>query len=251
VAAFYLPGGIPVYSYSILLGLGTGIGLAWVVLSSPRKQAHDRLTAGLWVLFGGLLGARAVFVALNWPYFQVHPGESALFFLGGLAWPGALAGGLLALGIYAWINHLPLSSLADALLPLAAGLAVSAWLGCWLEGCAYGPATNAWWGLPGRDEWGATALRVPTQLLGALLSLLIIGLLDWAQKRLHRSGLAAALALLGLSLELLGLSFLRADPAPLWNGIRLEAWAAVVFAGIAGAAILFTSLQHFGARERG
>jgi len=251
VAAFYLPGGVPVYGYSILLGLGTGIGLAWVVLSSPRKEAHNRLTAGLWVLFGGLLGARTVFVVLNWPYFQAHPGESALFFLGGLAWPGALAGGLLALGIYAWINHQPVRSLADALLPLAAGLAVSAWLGCWLEGCAYGPATNAWWGLPGKDEWGAAAQRIPTQLLGALLTLLVIGLLDWGQKRFDRSGLAAALALMGLSLELFGLSFLRADPAPLWNGVRLDAWAALVFAGIAGVAIIITSLQHNEARERG
>jgi phosphatidylglycerol:prolipoprotein diacylglycerol transferase len=251
VAAFYLPGGIPVYGYSILLGLGTGIGLAWVVMSSPRRQAHNRLTAGIWFLFGGLLGARAVFVALNWPYFQAHPGESLLVFLGGLAWPGALAGGFLALGIYAWLNHLPLGSLADALVPLAAALAVSAWLGCWWDGCAYGPATSAWWGLPGRDEWGAAAQRVPTQLLGALLTLLVIGLLDWGQKRLHRSGLAATLALLGLSLELFGLSFLRADPAPLWNGVRLEAWAALVFAGIAGVAIIITSLQHNEARERG
>jgi len=251
MAAFYLPGGVPVFGFSILLGLGAGIGLAWVVLSSPRKQAHNRLTAGLWVLFGGLLGARVVFVTLNWPYFQAHLGESVLFFLGGLAWPGALAGGLLALGIYAWINHLPLRSLADAILPLVAGLAVSAWLGCWLEGCAYGPATNAWWGLPGKDEWGAAAQRVPTQLLGALMTLLVIGLLDWSRKWLHRSGLAAALALLGLSLELFGLSFLRADPAPMWNGVRLETWVALGFAVIAGMAIIITSLPHTGEGERG
>jgi hypothetical protein len=79
----------------------------------------------------------------------------------------------------------------------------------------------------------------------------VIGLLDWGQTRLHRNGLAAALALLGLSLELFGLSFLRADPAPLWNGVRLEAWAALGFAGIAGVAIIITSLQRNQARERG
>ena len=225
--------------------------MAWVVLSSPQKEAHNRLTAGLWVLFGGLLGARTVFVVQNWPYFQAYPGESVLFFLGGLAWPGALAGGLLALGIYAWINHFPVRSLADALLPLVACLAVSAWLGCWLEGCAYGAATNAWWGLPGRDEWGAASKRVPIQLMGALLTLLVIEVLDWGQKRLHRSGLAAALALLGLSLELFGLSFLRADPAPLWNGVRLDAWAALIFAGIAGVAIIITALLRNEAREMG
>jgi len=37
------------------------------------------------------------------------------------------------------------------------------------------------------------------------------------------------LGLLGLSLILLGTSLLRADPAITWNGLRLEAWAALAF----------------------
>jgi phosphatidylglycerol---prolipoprotein diacylglyceryl transferase len=250
VAAFYLPGGIPVYGFSILLGLGIGIGLAWVTWVSPRKQARHHLTAALWVLLGGLLGGRVVFVALNWPYFQSHAGETALVFLGGLAWPGALAGGWLALVIYAWASHLPLGHLADAMLPLVTALAVSAWLGCWLDGCAYGPAATAWWALPSRDEWGAVARRIPTQLLGALLTLVIVGLLDWSRKRLYRTGQAAALALLGLSIVLFGLSFLRADPAPQWNGLRLEAWAAIGYIGIAILTFITISFWPNSRRER-
>jgi phosphatidylglycerol:prolipoprotein diacylglycerol transferase len=241
VAAFYLPGGIPVYGFSVLLGLGIGIGLAWVVWVSPKRQSRNHLSAALWVLLGGLLGGRAVYTALNWPYFQNHLGETALVFLGGLAWPGVLAGGLLALVIYSWASHLPLGRLADAMLPLVTALAVSAWLGCWLDGCAYGPATTAWWGLPGRDEWGTMAQRMPTQLLGALLTLLVIGLLDWNKKRLHHAGQMAALALLGLSLVVFGLSFLRADPALQWNGLRPDAWAALAFTALAGMAFVIAT----------
>jgi hypothetical protein len=46
-------------------------------------------------------------------------------------------------------------------------------------------------------------------------------------------GLVASFGLGGLSLILLGLSLLRADPYPLYNGLRLETWAALIFLGIA------------------
>jgi hypothetical protein len=44
------------------------------------------------------------------------------------------------------------------------------------------------------------------------------------------AGRTAALGLLGGSLLMLALSFARADPAPVWQGLRLDSWAAVGFA---------------------
>ena len=40
-------------------------------------------------------------------------------------------------------------------------------------------------------------------------------------------GLVAAIGLFGISAVIFTLSFLRADPIPIVNGLRLEAWAAV------------------------
>jgi prolipoprotein diacylglyceryltransferase len=84
-----------------------------------------------------------------------------------------------------------------------------------------------WWALPGRDEWGVLTTRVPVQLIGATLTLVFIWLLDWASNRFPIPGLMAAIGLFSLSAVIFALSFLRADPTPMWNSLRLEAWGAM------------------------
>lgn len=245
VIAFFLPGGVPVYTFSLLVGLGAGVGLAWVAWRAaglPPTGTVQRVNAGLWTLIGALLGSRAAYVAVNWAYFKTHLGEAPQVQLGGLAWPGALAGGLVFLAIYAALARQPLGVLADALLPLAASLTVSVWLGCWVLGSAYGPPLAAWWAVPARDEGGHLAGRFPTQPLGALLALGLAWLLDlnW---HFRRPGIASGLWLGGFALQLLAISLLRGDPAPGWQGLRLETWAALGFTALAALGLLLLYLR--------
>jgi phosphatidylglycerol:prolipoprotein diacylglycerol transferase len=246
--AFYLPGGVPVYAFSLILGLGAALGLLWVAWRAPAKMLIPRLDAGLLVLLGGLLGGRAVFVAIQWFYYQSHLLEILAIHRGGFSWAGALAGGLLALLLVAAFTRTPPGELADNLMPLLASLAVAAWLACWLDGCAYGPRTDQWWGLPAVNEWGQLYTRIPTQLLGAVLTLVLFWLLDWFHSRLEarrqppRPGIFALLDLLALSLLMFALSYLRVDYTVLLYGLRLEAWAALGFAALAGIALLFMLL---------
>ena len=244
--AFYLPGQIPVYSYSLLLSLGLVLGAAWSMRQGPRLSKAltplDLLDASLWTAAGGLLGGRLLYVLADWPYFRLHPRQSYQIFLGGLSWPGALAGGLLALTGFALLTRRPLGELAGRLLPLGACLAIAAWLACWVDGCAYGPAANGLWGLPARDAWGTISLRWPLQFLGALTTLGGFWILD---RRVlpARPGRAALLGLLGLALELLALALLRLDPAPAWHSLPLDAWAALGFIALAAAGFLASLLQ--------
>jgi prolipoprotein diacylglyceryltransferase len=214
--------------FSILLGLGALVGLLLVVWQAPKEEASRYLNAGLWTLFGALVGSRAVMVIENYHYYQSQPGEIAQVWLGGLSGIGALAGGLITILILAAWWDLPVGKLADTLLPLAGAVAITAWLGCWVDRCGYGITSAGWWALPGRDEWGRLANRVPVQLLGAAFTLIVIGLLDWVGKRTHIPGLISAIGLFGICAVLFCLSFLRADPTPVWKNLRLEAWGAVV-----------------------
>ena len=235
--AFTLPGGLPIYYFPLLLGIGSSLGLAWVATRARLRVVQSQLDAGLVALLAGFIGGRLAYTAVHWPYFRDHPVEIALMPLGGLAWPGAVLGALVGLLAFAALKRQPFLKLADTLLPLATTLAVSAWLACWLDGIAYGRLVDAWWVVPARDEWGAIAPRLPVQFMGATLTLGLFWLLDMRQPRNPLPGLMAMRWCLGFSLIMLGLSMLRADPAPTWLGLRLETWAAMIFLLIAGFAL--------------
>jgi prolipoprotein diacylglyceryltransferase len=189
------------------------------------------------MLGGALLGGRLVHVAAAWPYYSERLLDIPQVWLGGISGSGALGGGLLALILLAAYTHQNLGMLADGYLPLAASLAVSAWLACWVDGAAYGAETAAWWGLPARDEWGDLTRRVPLQMLAALLALAVFWYADHRRDP-KRPGQGASLGLSGLGLLLFGAALLRADPSPIWAGMRPEAWVGLGFALLATLAYL-------------
>lgn len=227
-------------AFSFLIGIGVTVGLIWVAYRSPEKQALRNLDAGVAALAGALIGGRAAHVAFNWGYFQEHLVEIPEVWMGGISGLGALAGSILALALLSVFINRTVGTLADALLPLAAVLISAVWMGCWLDGCAYGVNVDAWWGLQARDEWGILLPRVPVQLIGAVMTLLLFWLLEFISDRLPFPGQAAGLALLCLSLELFGLTFLRADPMPSWRGMRLDAWGTLALAGLACLYLAYT-----------
>lgn len=232
--AFYLPGNLPVYAYSLLLGLGASAGLAWAIWRQNERRATRLIAASLTSLAGALLVGRAAYVLLRWPYYRAHPAESFQLPLGGLEWYGALAGALIFLALYAGLNRQSFATLADDLVPQLMLLSLAAWIGCWLDGCAYGAESFAWWSLPARDEWGILGWRFPTQLLAAILTLALLWLADWLRPHLHTPGLVSGAAVLGQMAIIFASSFLRADPGLYWNELRFDAWAALGFGLLAG-----------------
>ena len=232
MVAFYLPGGIPIYILSLLLAIGAFIGMAFVAARSPEGAALRRVEAGTWTLAGGLVGGRAAYVALAWPYYRSHLNEALQVNLGGMVWPGVLAGGLLVLAVYAALSRQSLGVLADALIPLLAALSIAGWLGCLVEGCGYG-APNALLGVASPDEWGAVTRRWPVQIISALLCLVFFWIVDRLPENINDLyGLRACLMMLALAVVQLGATLFNAQPLS-WRGLPIDAWAALVFAGVA------------------
>jgi prolipoprotein diacylglyceryltransferase len=227
--AFHLPGGIPVYTFSLLIALGAVLGLSWALLLASAEHRQAVFQLGLWALLGAGIAGRAAYVAIHWPYFQLHPTEIAQVWLGGNFGAGALIGGICAYLIAAALMRENLGARAGDLLPLLTAVAASAWLGCWVNGCAYGPVTDAWWGIPVRDVWGDVASRWPLQPVSALLTLLLFWEIDQgrARGRIRAPGLAASLEGVGLSLLGTLVASLRVDPVPLWRGFGLDGWCSL------------------------
>jgi phosphatidylglycerol:prolipoprotein diacylglycerol transferase len=224
-------------AYPWVLATGALISLLWLGLQPPQRESEGtaRIDAGLIALLAGLLGARAGYVATHWGYFSQRPDEALFFWQGGLSWAAGAFGALIGLAIYVLISQRPFWRLVDALAVPAAIVASAAWLGCLIDRCAYGVRTAP--GLltpPTPDMIGNVAPRWPTQALGGLLSLVVVGILYWLSHLDLRPGLLAALSLSLVALIALALSFTRGDPMPAFAGIRMD--------GLGSAAVLSLGL---------
>lgn len=224
-------------AYPWIFAIGALISLLWLGLQ-PTWQDSDstaRIDAGLIALLAGLPGARAGYVVTHWSYFSARPAEAFYFWQGGLSWAAGAFGALIGLAVYVLLSRRSFWMHADSLAIPAAIVASAAWLGCWVDRCAYGLKTAP--GLltpPAPDMIGNIAPRWPTQVLGGLLSLIVVGALYWLSHLDLRPGLLAALSLSLVALIALGLSFTRGDPMPALAGIRWD--------GLGSAAVLALGL---------
>jgi prolipoprotein diacylglyceryltransferase len=229
--------------FSIILGIGASLGLFWILLSVPAAQRLQWLLAA-WVAFiGALIGARGGYVLEHFPYFSAHTSEMAQFWLGGLTWEGALAGGLLTLPLIARLWQWPFFLVLDCLSRLLLPLGLAGWAGLWWSGLGYGVSlgNGIWWGMMTRDESGTFSLRTPLQPLALLGLIVFLGVLDLWLNRREITGLRGLMTFFIFSASMLMFSFLRADPAAGWLGLRFETWLAMVFTllGASGTIIVF------------
>jgi len=229
-----------VTSYAALIGAGLITGTLIACLAARRRglEAVRVLDASLVAALGGLIGARAVYVAAHWAYYGDHLRRALRPWDGGLAWHGALAGGLIALLAYCAIQRTSPKLMLDVLTPGIALLTVCAWLGCLLDGCACGletwPGQGLLWALSLElpDLYGIWAPRVALQLLGAVWSGAVLIAIVVAGRRVCFSGFAFPLWLALYTTGSFGLGFLRAGEMLSIAGWRADRVADLALASI-------------------
>lgn len=238
-------GPIVIHSYPALLDLGLLLGGLLVLRNARQRELDVWLVVDtvLAAAVGGLVLARAAYVGVHWAYYADHLRRALQPWDGGLLWQGALLGGVVGVAVICVLKGRSPAKLLDTLTPGAACLAVFAWLGCFMVGCAWGietyPHQGLLWAmsldLP--DLYGIREPRVAVQLLGAGWSTLIL-ILVLALKRGPLSDGSLFSAWLTLhSLGSLAVGFLRADEVPLVVGWRVDQLANLTLSGI-GIALL-------------
>ena len=203
--------------FALILGFGCVLGL-W---NMARRPAGQHVPAALLMMGLALLGARAAYVLLRLPFYIQQPWELVHFSAGGLDGPGAMLGALLGLALAGFNRPAAFLRLLEDAARVLVPVVVAAWLGCWLNGAAQGapslPASLAWL------DWApAPAAHWP---LPALAAVGLMGFYFWLDGRLLglKDKGRGFVYFLAAAVSLLLVSLLRQDqPAPYWNGMRLD-----------------------------
>jgi phosphatidylglycerol---prolipoprotein diacylglyceryl transferase len=181
-------GPLTLHTYGVLLALAFLAGL-WVVSVQAKKAGLDSTVItdmAVYVLIGGLVGAKLLLLLIEWSYYSKHPGE----IWGLLQSGGVFYGGLLGAFPVAWWfarrHHLDGWRTADVLAPgVALGQAIGR-LGCFAAGCCYGRPADVPWAVTFHDVYATRQVGTPidtplhpTQLYESLATLLIFVFLRW------------------------------------------------------------------------
>jgi phosphatidylglycerol:prolipoprotein diacylglycerol transferase len=189
-------GPVVLYSYGTMLVVAFAAALLWTTRQAKQRgvSADFAVDMALWMLVGGIVGARAVFVLLdrasyaNWM-------DALRTWQGGLSFHGGLIGALAALGLFAWRRRASFWELTDLASPGAALGYAFARVGCFLNGCCYGVPTKLPWACTFRDPLSPTGVTPPShpvQLYASLANLAIFAVLVRIASRRPKPGIAFA-----------------------------------------------------------
>lgn len=204
--AFHL-GPFPVQWFGLLVAIGFMVGL-W---TSGRRAARAGIPAeavtdaGIWLILGALIGARALYAISYWDNLMVDPvnprapwTEVFMIQRGGLVFHGGLVGATVAALIYLRVRRLPVWKFADALAP---GIALGSFIGrfgCLMNGCCFGSPTGLPWAIhfPVTHETHGAGVH-PVQIYDSLVNLGFAVFLAWLYRRRKFDGQVFATYLVG------------------------------------------------------
>lgn len=240
-------GAVTIYTYGAMLAVAFLVALALA-----RHTVRIRLKGlvplddaalldwGVFVMVGGVVGGRLLYVLFNWDVYRAAPLEIFALWHGGLIWYGGLAGAALAQALFVVRRGLNFLRVTDQVIPVVAlGHAIGR-LGCFANGCCYGKPTTSWWGVvfPGHLE-----AVVPTQLLEAVGLVMLFVILRILQRAavLRQPGKLFGVYLVGYGLIRWMIEWWRGDQAAVWVGWTLAQLLSVglVMAGF----VLFRKCQ--------
>ncbi|MBF0203139.1 MAG: prolipoprotein diacylglyceryl transferase [Desulfamplus sp.] len=162
-------GSITLYTYGLFVALGF---LAAVTFASQRAKRYGIVQdemADLFflILITSIIGARLLYVILNFNEFSSDPFSVFKIWNGGLVFYGGFIVALLSAFIFVKKKKLPLGKTADIIAPaIALGHAIGR-IGCFFAGCCYGQQCDLPWAVTFEDPASLAPLHValhPTQL---------------------------------------------------------------------------------------
>jgi len=169
-----------------------------------------------YVFIAGVIGSRLFYVFNNAAFYFRRPIEIIMLQHGGMAWFGGLIFGTAAAIIIIKKSKLDLLKILDLLIPFIALAQAIGRIGCLLNGCCFGKASQF-----GIYFEVSNQVLIPTQLYSSLLLLVIFIILRFMQTRAHLSGQILSSYLFLYSIKRFFIEFFRADSPRIFFGLTI------------------------------
>ncbi|MCA1794141.1 MAG: prolipoprotein diacylglyceryl transferase [Desulfotignum sp.] len=208
--------GFTLYTYGFFLALGF-ITAVWFSKRNARfydLKPDDISDLFFVILVCGILGARLLYVLINFAYFQHNLLEIFTIWKGGLVFFGGFIGGITGSIVMLKIKKLPVFKSADTIAPgVALGHAIGR-LGCFFAGCCYGRECTLPFAVTFTHPKSLAPLDVylhPTQIYMVVANLCLFFILVWIQKHKRFNGMVFVSYIIIYSVFRFIIEFFRGD----------------------------------------
>jgi len=203
-------GSFEIGTYGLLLAIGLYCSLVLLSRRAPSfgVSRDDIPSLGLWVVLAGIVGARIVYLAVDWRGLLATP--RILYSRAGFVFYGGFLGGLLATVLWARRRRISFWNLSDLVAPaIPLGHAFGR-IGCFLNGCCGGRKTPL--PFPLGVHFPETVGRVyPTQIYSALFNFALFAFLIVYSRKRRFAGQVFLAYVVGYSIFRFLIETLRAD----------------------------------------
>lgn len=225
-------GDVEIHSFGLMMALAWLAASAYLDVRFRRRGFPRALVSDLVVsaLIGSLIGARLLFLAVEYPSWTADP-LAAVFSRSGFVFYGGLLGGVLG-GVWTLRKYgISVPAAADDVAPaLLLGLSIGR-IGCFLAGDDYGTPSAVLWAVTFTDPASLAPQGValhPTQLYLSLNALILFAVLHAQSRHPAFSGQVTALFLILYSSTRFVLEFFRGDPRGIYGPLSTSQWIGVL-----------------------
>jgi phosphatidylglycerol:prolipoprotein diacylglycerol transferase len=171
------------YGVFVAAAFFLAIGLS---LREAKRQGLDpdrMLDLAFYVTLSAIIGARLLFIIVEYPYFLENPIRIFKIWEGGLVFYGGLLFSFFVSAIYVKRHNMPIPKVADIVAPAMTIAQSVGRLGCLSAGCCYGKETLLPWGIVYQDPNSLVPLEKlglhlhPTQVYSSLSNLILFVIL--------------------------------------------------------------------------
>jgi phosphatidylglycerol:prolipoprotein diacylglycerol transferase len=234
-------GPLPVKSWGVLVAIAFLVGLFLAKKRAEKKGiSGDKIyDFAFYLLISGIIGARIMFVLLDFGFYLKSPLSILMVQDGGMSIHGALIGGFIASYYFCKKNKISLLKLGDIVAPVVLLSQGIGRIGCFLAGICYGFTTKSFLGVRFPNLGGPP--RLPTQLFETFFDIIAFGLLLAFEKKLKKEGQAFYVAVILYSAIRIGVEYFRDDMGHLFSWLTMGQAASLMMILAAAFAMIYSA----------